>query len=131
MNSRTSVLVLAAPRERVFEFLADIANLPRWATAFCRELRREGSRDKVVTPEGEIFFRIDADPRSGAIDMHGGPSDDRMAYWPSRVIALPGGNSAYIFTNFQWPGVPDEAFARQCEGLAHEFANIRRFVEAT
>ena len=129
MNSRTSVLVLSTPRERLFAFLADIDNLPKWATAFCRSLKTIDGKHKVMTQEGEIFFRIDADPRSGAIDMYGGPSEDKMAYWPARVVALPGGASAFIFTNFQWPGVPDAVFAKQCEGLAHEFLNISRFVE--
>ncbi|HSE77379.1 MAG TPA: hypothetical protein VLG66_05210 [Alphaproteobacteria bacterium] len=129
MNSRTSVLVHSAPRDRLFAFLADINNLPKWATAFCRALKTVGGEHRVVTPEGEIIFRIDADPRSGTIDMYGGPSEDRLAYWPARVVALPGGSSAFIFTNFQWPGVTDDAFVRQCDGLAHEFVNIRRFVE--
>jgi hypothetical protein len=62
--------------------------------------------------------------------MYGGRSEDGMAYWPSRVVALGPAKSAYIFTNFHWPGVPDEAFARQCDGLAHEFANVRRIVES-
>jgi hypothetical protein len=129
MNSKTSVLVLNAPAARVHGFLADIANLPQWATGFCKALKRDGDRHKVVTPEGEIHFRIESDERAGTIDMFGGPDPARMAYWPSRVVALPGGSSAYIFTNFQWPGVSDEAFARQCDGLADEFAHIRRFVE--
>ena len=129
MNSKTSVLVLNAPAARVYGFLAEIANLPKWATGFCQELRHDGSRHKVVTPEGEIYFRIESSERAGTIDMFGGPDLEHMAYWPSRVVALPDGSCAYIFTNFQWPGVSDEAFARQCDGLAEEFAHVRHYVE--
>ena len=73
MDSSTHTLALKASKERVFGFLSRIENLPRWATLFCKELKRlEDGRYKVVTPGGEIFFKIEADPRSGVIDMYGG-----------------------------------------------------------
>jgi hypothetical protein len=128
MRSRTSTLVLDAPKEAVFSFLADIENLPLWAINFCKALRRTSEGWKILTPEGEMFFRIDADSASGVVDMRGGPDSERMAYWPARVVALPDGKSALIFTNFQWPGVADEVFERQCDGLAHEFTELHRLV---
>ena len=39
MKSKTVTTVLSAPRERVFAYLADVENLPRWATEFARELK--------------------------------------------------------------------------------------------
>lgn len=74
---------------------------------------------------GEFRFEIDADERSGVIDMHAGPSEDEMALFPTRVVELPGGASAYSFTMFQGPGMPAELFESQYQSLLREFENIR------
>jgi len=130
MNSTTHTLSLAAPRERVFNFLSKIENLPNWATLFCKELKTfDDGRHKITTPQGEIFFRIEADPETGVIDMYGGPQEDQMFYWPARVVEDPGKGSLFIFTAFQYPGVGDEEFAMQCEGLKQEFPNVKAHTE--
>ena len=49
---------------------------------------------------------------------------DQLALFPTRVVSLPGGSSAYSFTMFQGPGMPDELFDAQYESLKREFANI-------
>ena len=124
MNSRTHTYALSAPKIRVFDFLSKIENLPKWATLFCQELKRtDGDRCKVVTPQGEIFFRIEADAKTGVIDMFGGPSEQQMIYWPTRVVER-GGGSLLIFTSYQYPGTTDDEFVKQCEGLRQEFPHI-------
>lgn len=124
MNSSTHTLPLDAPRQRTFEFLSKIDNLPKWATQFCKAVVPLGDgRHKVVTPQGEMFFRIEADPRTGVIDMYGGPAEDQLAYWPARVVDR-GTGSLFIFTAFQYPGMSDSEFAMQCDGLKHEFPLI-------
>ena len=129
MNSYTKTQVFAANKETLFAFLSDIQNLTKWATGFAKELKVVDGEYKVVTPLGEIYFYMEADEKTGVIDMYGGPTKDQMAYFPSRVMALPDGRSVYQFTNFQWPGIPDEMFAAQNETLAEEFENIRQHVE--
>jgi hypothetical protein len=126
MQNRTVTAVLEARKDEVFAYLAEIENLPRWATEFARELRYEDGKAKVVNGLGEFYFEIDADPDTGVIDMYAGPSGDELALFPTRVIELPGGRSAYTFTMFQAPGMPDELFASQHASLLREFDNIRR-----
>ena len=118
--------VLDADARTVFDWMADIENLPAWATEFARELRREGGRYKVVNGLGEFFFDIHADASTGVIDMYAGPTKDQMALFPTRVVALPGGGSAYSFTMFQAPDMPDEVFESQHASLLREFAQIER-----
>ena len=124
MRNATVTTVLAAPREAVFDYLADIHNLPTWATEFARELRREGDDYKVVNGLGEFYFEIKADPQTGVIDMFAGPSKDHMAIFPTRAVALPDGSTAFSFTMFQAPNMPDELFEAQHESLKREFTNI-------
>lgn len=125
MESRTVTAILGAPKHRVFDYLARIENLPEWATEFARELKYEDGRAKVVNGLGEFFFSIEADAETGVIDMYAGPVEDELALFPTRVVELPGGTSAYTFTMFQAPGMPDELFESQYQSLLREFDNIR------
>ena len=129
MRSATITTVLRALQPEVFDYLSDIQNLPEWATEFARELRREGDDYKVVNGLGEFFFAIRADPASGVIDMFAGPAKDAMAVFPTRAVALPDGRTAYSFTMFQGPDMPDELFAAQYASLQREFANIERVLD--
>ena len=117
--------VVPAPPTAVFEYLSDIEKLPEWATEFARELKREGEDYKVVNGLGEFYFEIEADSQTGVIDMFAGPSTDQMAIFPTRVVALPDGSTAFSFTMFQGPDMPDELFESQHESLKREFTNIQ------
>jgi hypothetical protein len=131
MNASTHTLSLIASKQRTFDFLSRIENLPKWATVFCRKLQRDAAgRHKVITPQGEIFFRIEGDPATGVIDMYGGPAETSLAHWPTRVISLGHNASMFIFTALQYPGISDSDFAAQCQGLEREFPHIKAHVEA-
>ena len=125
MINRTVTAVLNAPRDEVFEYLSRIENLPEWATDFAQELKYEDGTAKVVNGLGEFYFRIDADVKTGVIDMYAGPSEEELALFPTRVVALGDSKSAYSFTMFKAPGMPDELFESQYESLRREFDNIR------
>ena len=129
MKSHTVTAVLDAPKEDVFAYLSELDNLPKWATEFARELKYEDGRAKVVNGLGEFCFSIDADVETGVIDMYSGPSEDALMLFPTRVVPLPGGRSAYSFTMFQAPGMSDDLFESQHASLQREFENIRREVE--
>ena len=123
--------VLDTDADTVFDWMADIENLPAWATEFARELRCEDGRYKVVNGLGEFFFDIRADRATGVIDMFAGPTPDAMAVFPTRAVALPDGRCAYTFTMFQGPGMPDELFESQHRSLRREFENLERIFGRT
>jgi hypothetical protein len=125
MRSKTVTAVLPAPHEKVFAYLSDIENLPEWATEFARELRREDGVYKVVNNLGEFHFEIRADEQTGVIDMLAGPSPDELALFPTRAVELSDGMTAYTFTMFQGPDMPDDLFDSQYASLQREFDNIR------
>jgi hypothetical protein len=131
MKTSTHTLTLNAPKQRAFDFLSRIENLPKWATLFCKKLEpMAGGQYKVFTPQGEIFFRIEGDARTGVIDMYGGANESALAHWPTRVIPLGKDESMFIFTALQYPGISDSDFAAQCRGLEQEFPHIKVNVEA-
>ena len=124
MKSHTVTTVLPAPKSVVFAYMSEIENLPEWATEFARELRRDDEGYTVVNNQGEFRFEIRADERTGVIDMLAGPSTEQMAVFPTRAVELAEGLTAYSFTMFQGPDMPDELFEGQYESLQREFANI-------
>src|SRR5215216_5675726 len=117
MINRTVTAVLDAPKDAVFDYLSRIENLPDWATDFARELKYEEGKAKVVNGLGEFFFRIEPDAETGVIDMYAGPTEEELALFPTRVVALGVDTSAYSFTMFKSPAMPDELFESQYESL--------------
>jgi hypothetical protein len=126
MKHHTVTVTFAAPADQVFAYLADVEKLPEWATEFARDLKLVDGRYKVVNGLGELFFEIRADRDSGVIDMLAGPSENSLALFPSRVVPLAGGGSAFTFTMFQAPGQPEEQFEGQYASLRREFGNLER-----
>jgi hypothetical protein len=124
MRSRTLTTVLPASKGEVFAYMSEIENLPEWATEFARELHRDDDGHTVVNNLGEFRFEIRADEETGVIDMLSGPTPEEMAVFPTRAVELPDGRTAYSFTMFQGPEMPDELFESQYESLRREFANI-------
>ena len=126
MINRTVTAVLDAPKDVVFDYLSRLENLPDWATDFAQELKYVDGRAKVVNGLGEFYFAIDADRKSGVIDMYAGPTEEKLSLFPTRVVPLGEDRSAYLFTMFKAAGMPDELFESQYESLRREFDNIRR-----
>ena len=124
MRSHTVTTVLPAPKREVFGYMSEIENLPEWATEFARELRCDKDGYTVVNNLGEFRFEIRADEETGVVDMLAGPTADEMAVFPTRVVELADGRTAYSFTMFQGPGMPDDLFEAQYASLKREFANI-------
>jgi hypothetical protein len=129
MNSKTVTLILNAPKSEVFSFISNIENLPKWATEFCQELKKDGDKYKVISCNpnaGELFFSIRSDQATGVVDMFAGPTTEQMSIFPTRVVELSDNSSVYIFTMFQTPGMSDELFNTQYDSLTKEFGNIRQ-----
>jgi len=126
LNIKTASVVIQAPKNKVFQYLSNIDNTPKWATEFIKELKVDNGKYKAVTPMGEVFFKLETDEKTGVIDMFLGPSEDHMAIFPSRVIALPGELTAYLFTLFQDPHSSDEQFQQGFDSLEKELGNIKK-----
>jgi hypothetical protein len=128
MRADTQSISIEAPPSKVLDLIADPQNLPRWAVGFARAVRREGDRWIVTTAGGEMPVRIHADPASGAVDflMTVAPGVEALA--ASRVVPR-GAASEYVFTQFQAPGMPDDAFRASVEALAHELKVLKALAE--
>jgi hypothetical protein len=127
MLTNTIVAILPAPKDDVFAYLSNVANLPQWATEFCQSLKMENGKYKVHTCTGhDLIFKIVANAATGTIDMFAGPTEEQMGMFPTRVVLLQERLTAYIFTMFQGPGMSESSFNQQAASLRREFDNIEK-----
>ena len=61
-----------------------------------------------------------------ALSKFAGPAEDQMAVFPTRAVELAPERTAFTFTMFQAPDMPDELFESQYGSLRREFENIER-----
>ena len=119
MRSDTRSVTIEARPETVLRFVADPANLPRWAIGFAQGVRCDHGRWMVRTAGGEVGLSVDVDDEAGTVDFRMEPAPGAMAVAYSRVV--PNGTGAeYVFTQFQQPGTPDEVFRQLREAVGHE-----------
>ena len=70
MKNRTVTVTVPADRDDVFRFLAELSNLPIWASESFQRLRyEEDGCAKVWTPTGEVFVALMVDESTGVIDL--------------------------------------------------------------
>ena len=128
MKANTQSVSIEAAPSRVLDLVADATNLPRWAVGFAHAVRRDGDRWIVSTGGAEIGLRIVADRAAGTVDFHLQPAPGVDALAASRVIPR-GAASEFVFTQFQAPGMPDEAFHASVVALGHELKVLKALAE--
>lgn len=129
MRTDTQTITISSPVKDVHSYVADPENLPRWAIRFAKSVAaQEDGRWLVESTAGPVMMRVDADAQHGTVDFVMEPEPGVEAVAHSRVVAN-GDGAEFIFTQFQPPGMPDEAFARQVESVQHEFAALKALLE--
>jgi uncharacterized protein YndB with AHSA1/START domain len=123
---------IEAPPQRVFEFVRDPANLPRWARAF---ETADDRRARLRTPDGvlDIALTTSAEPAARTVDWRLEFPDGSRALAQSRVTDTTRGTSIYSFV-LHAPPVPLEqlegALDAQRRTLQAELAALKRIIEA-
>jgi hypothetical protein len=121
VNVRNYSVIVDAPAESVFDFVADLRNLPRWSIHFCKGIRFVDNGAIVTSPRGEVYFDVTGNRDTGVLDWWSGPTMESAQRWPTRAVGLPDGRTLYnvtaIFAERVPPGV-DEMFAEELGALA-------------
>jgi hypothetical protein len=112
----------------VFNFLADIENLPRWAGDYCERLTLDGGRWWAFTVEGEQVIALETNVGAGVIDLQSGPAPDRLSPLPIRVVPLSSRRTLVSLTLIESPEQTAEAFERCYQALLLALRGLlRRF----
>jgi hypothetical protein len=130
MRTSTDSVRIEARPEDVFAFVADPRRLPVWAIGFAKAIREEASGWIVTVGSGaEVPIRVDSDPGRGTVDFFLASGEGTDVPAMTRVMAN-GDGAEYVFTMFQPPGMPDEAFAGQVAELRRELVVLKAHLES-
>jgi hypothetical protein len=123
---------IQAARSKVFEFIRDPRNLPRWAHAFKRA-DRESAR--LETSAGGVDVRLStaADPNTGTVDWRLEFPDGSIGLAQSRVTETTRDTCIYTFV-LHAPPVPLEqvegALEAQRVTLQKELSKVKSLMES-
>jgi hypothetical protein len=133
MRSHTQTVTIQASPDAVYAFVVDPRHLPRWASTFAPEIQPAPDEHwSVPSPAGEIYIRYDADPLRRTVDFHMRPALPKPGLEglsASRIVPN-GPNAEYVFTMFQFEGMPEEVWQGQLEELPRELERLKQAVEA-
>lgn len=122
---------IAAPRQKVFEFVKRPENLPQWAHAF---VSATDDRARLETPQGavDIGLRVSTDAETGVVDWRLLFPDGAIGLAQSRVTETARGTSIYSFVLHAPPVALEEiegALEAQRALLRSELATLKSILE--
>ncbi len=113
-------------KDKVFQFLSNIENLPKWSTQFVKKLVVVNGKYKAITPIGEVFLKLETDEKAGLIDIYAGPTEMHMTPAFLRVISFSKNSTAIMFTFFQYTDTDDKTWKIFGEWIKIEVENIKK-----
>ena len=127
ISKTLSLSIECAPR-RAYEFVSNPENLPKWATAFCRAVRKSDSEWIVETPDGQVGIQFVAQNNFGVFDHHVTVKPGVELLIPMRVVPNRSG-SDINFTLFQSPDTSDAKFAQDAGLVERDLRNLKKALE--
>jgi uncharacterized protein YndB with AHSA1/START domain len=128
LESRTITVRIARPCHEVYDFLAEPANFPRWASGLGRSLARVNGEWIADTPEGRVTIRFSPRNALGVVDHHVAVRPGVEIHIPMRVIAN-GTGSEVMLTLFRLADMTPETFARDADWVTRDLNALRALLE--
>lgn len=127
-KSRTVSMAIERAPNAVYEYVLSPENLPAWATAFCRSIRKVGEEWIAETPDGPMTVEFVRPNELGVLDHYVSPAPGVQVFNPMRVVPN-GDGSEVIFTLFQPPDIPDDRFVEDARMVERDLTNLKRILE--
>lgn len=128
MKSRTINISINRDSKIVYEFVLNLANLPKWAKTFCRSIQKVNDEWIIETPQGPVKIRITGRNDFGILDHYVSPAQSAEVFVPMRVVSN-GSGSEVIFTVFQQSGMSDENYAKDILLVEQDLRTLKSILE--
>lgn len=128
LESRTLSVTIACPPQKVYEFVSNPENLPRWAAGLCKLVRKSDAGWVVETPRGPMQIRFAEKNDLGVLDHYVTTAQGVEIYVPMRVVPN-GSGSEVIFTLFKTPGISDKQFAEDAGMVEWDLKTLKNILE--
>jgi len=130
MQSKTITISINSSAEKVYEFVFNLENFPKWARTFCKTIKKSNGEWWVIeTPEGPIKIKIAPRNEFGVLDHTVMPAPGVEVFVPMRAVPN-GEGSEIIFTLFKQPGMTEEQFHKDQGMVEQDLATLKQVLEA-
>jgi len=118
---------IEASYEKLYDFLIDLNNMPRWAV-FAKRIWREGDTVKAETPQGEAELWTECSQDAGKITYHWkiGDAED----FAETRLYKSNGHLVYEFTIQEPPEAPQGMFDELVSKVDEELESLKKIAEA-
>jgi uncharacterized protein YndB with AHSA1/START domain len=123
-----SVAINRSPQQ-VYDFVADPANLPQWASGLGDSIAQVDGQWIAQTAQGPVPIRFAERNRFGVLDHYVTVAPGVEIVVPMRVVAN-GAGSELTLTLFRLPEMNDDKFEADSEWVRHDLATLKKLLEA-
>lgn len=128
LQSRTLSVSIDCPPHRVYAFVSNPENLPKWAAGLCKSVTKSDTGWIVETTQGPMNLRFVENNDLGVLDHYVSPAPGDEVYVPMRVLPN-GSGSTVLFTLFRLPGMSDEKFTEDARLVTRDLETLKRVLE--
>ena len=128
MKSKTLTVSIDCSPKKVYAFVSNAKNLPKWAKTFCKSVKKTGRQWLMNTSLGPLKLRFAPKNNLGVLDHFIKPPKGQDIVVPMRVISN-GKTSEVVFTLFQRPGMTDADFYRDIGMVQQDLKTLRAALE--
>lgn len=125
---RTLSISIGCPPDKVYDFVSNPENLPKWANGLGSSVTKTAAGWLVETPQGPVTVRFAEKNGFGVLDHYVTVAPGVEVYVPLRVIAN-GSGSEVIFTLFRMPGMSEEKFAQDQNLVEQDLLTLKNLLE--
>jgi len=126
--SRTLSVFINCPPAKVYVFVSNPENLPKWAGGLCKSVRKSNHDWIAETSQGPMKVRFAEKNDFGILDHYVSPTPGVEIFVPMRVIAN-GSGSELIFTIFRSLDMSDEKFAEDIGLVERDLQILKQVLE--
>ena len=128
LKSRTLSVAIDCDPRRVYEFVSQPENLPKWARMFCQSIKKSKDGWIVETPQGPVKARFTEKNQFGIVDHYVSPMSGVEVFVPMRVVPN-GSGSEVIFSVFQPADMSEEKFAEDIRWVEQDLNTLKSIME--
>jgi hypothetical protein len=128
LKSETLSVTIACPPRKVYEFVSNPENLPRWAAGLGKSVRKSDAGWVVEMPQGPVQIRFAEKNDFGVLDHYVTPASGAEVYVPMRVVPN-GSGSEVIFTLIKTSEMSDEQFAEDAGMVERDLKALKSVLE--
>jgi len=128
MNSKTVRVSIKCKPERVYEFILDLKNMPKWAKTYCLSIENSGDTWTIMTQQGKEGIKIAEKNTLGVLDHYITTASGKKVYVPVRVVPN-GDHSEVLFTVFQRPEMSDKNFTKDIKLVKKDLMVLKGLLE--